>query len=185
MYRYEKRLIYPIHITHSNVEMAQAIFSALGGYAGELAASLRYFFQSFGMPDDTGRALLQTIATEELGHVEMISAMLDQLLEGASLEELKRSGLLGYYTQHGKGIYPVDACGVPFDVNYFASSGNPVADLCEDMAAEEKARAGYENLLSLTDDPELIGPLLFLRQREIVHYNRFKSLYERYKKENR
>ena len=112
----------------------------------------------------------------------MISAMVYQLMKGATLKELKEAGLDTNYAEHGRSLYPTDANGVPFTVAYFASTGDPVADLSEDMAAEQKARAVYENLIDLTDDPDVIGPLLFLRQREVVHFDRFRQLYEEYKK---
>ena len=133
------------------------------------------------MPDDKGKALLTDIGTEELAHVEIISAMIYQLMKGATLEELKEAGLDTHYAEHGKGLYPTDANGVPFTVAYFATTGDPVADLSEDMAAEQKARAVYENLINLTTDEDVIDVLLFLRQREIVHFTRFKELYEEYK----
>lgn len=112
----------------------------------------------------------------------MICAMIYQLTKDATLEELKAAGLDTNYTEHRNAVYPTDSNGVPFTVTYFATTGDPVADLAEDMAAEEKARAIYENLINLTDDPDIVGPLLFLRQREIVHYARFKELYDDYKK---
>lgn len=182
MYKYEKHLAFPIDIKKKDLRMAKYIISGLGGAAGELGAALRYFTQSFAMPDAEGKALLNSIATEELGHCEMIATMFRQLVKDASVEELENAGLAGYFTEHGKGVYPINALGETFTAAYFASTGNPVVDLCEDMAAEEKARAGYENLLDLAEDPDLIGPLLFLRQREIIHYNRFKELYEKYRK---
>lgn len=113
----------------------------------------------------------------------MISTMIYQLLKDATVEELKEAGLSSHYAEHNRALYPTDAQGVPFTVAYFASTGDPVADLYEDMAAEQKARAVYENLIDLTDDPDVVGPLLWLRQREIVHFTRFKELYEAYKKE--
>lgn len=133
------------------------------------------------MPDDKGKALLTDIGTEELAHVEMISAMIYQLLNGATLKELKEAGLESHYAEHGYGLYPTDSNGVPFTVSYFATTGDPLADLSEDMAAEQKARATYENLINLTEDPDVIGPLLFLRQREIIHFARFKELFDEYK----
>ncbi len=184
MYKYVKKLNYPIDVKKKDLKMAKALNTQLGGANGELAAALRYFCQKFTMPDDKGKALLNDIACEELGHVEMIATMVHQLIKGASIEELKAAGLDCYFADHGKGIYPTDASGVPFTVMYFASTGDTLADLSEDMAAEEKARAVYENLIDLTDDESLIGPLLFLRQREIVHFNRFKELYDYYKKKN-
>ena len=181
MFKYFKKLEYPINIKKKDLAMAKNILTGLGGSAGELAAATRYFVQSFSMPDDKGKALLVDIATEELAHVEMISTMFKQLIKDASIEELKAYNLDDYYTEHGKGVYPINASGIPFDAKYIASTGNPVVDLAEDMAAEEKARASYESLIDLTDNQELINPLLFLRQREVVHYNRFKELYEEYK----
>ncbi len=183
MFKYLKKLEYPINIQKKDLNMAKCILTGLGGSAGELAAAMRYYIQSFSMPDERGKALLIDIATEELAHVEMISTMFKQLIKDATPEELKEYGLSDYYTEHGKGVYPINASGIPFDAKYIASTGNPVVDLAEDMAAEEKARASYESLIDLTDNKELINPLLFLRQREVVHYNRFKELYEDYKNE--
>ena len=132
------------------------------------------------MPDDKGKALLTDIGTEELAHVEMISTMIYQLMKDATLEELKEAGLASHYAEHGKGLYPTDANGVPFTVAYFATTGDPLADLSEDMAAEQKARATYENLINLTNDKDVLAPLSFLRQREVVHYQRFKELFDEY-----
>lgn len=133
------------------------------------------------MPDDKGKALLTDIGMEELGHVEMICTMLYQLTKDASLKELKEAGLDTSYTEHGRDLFPSDSNGVPFTTAYFAAVGDPLADLSEDMAAEQKARAIYENLIELTNDPDIIAPLLFLRQREIIHFQRFKELYKEYK----
>lgn len=182
MYKYIKKLAYPINITKKDLKMAKYILTGLGGAAGELSASLRYFNQSFAMKDNRAKALLTDIATEELGHCEMIATMFRQLIKDASIEELETYGLGAYYTEHGKGVYPVNPLGEAWTATYIASTGDPIVDLAEDMAAEEKARAGYENLLRLTTNQELIGPLLFLRQREIIHYNRFKELYDEFKK---
>lgn len=182
MFKYTKHLAYPINITKKDLKMAKNIVSQFGGSNGELAASLRYFSQKFTMPDEKGRALLNDIATEELGHMEMVSTMLYQLMKDATIEEIKAAGLDGYYTEHSKGVYPSDANGVQFDAKYFAVTGDPLADLYEDMAAEQKARAVYENLIDLATDPDVIAPLLFLRQREIIHFNRFKELAEYYTK---
>ena len=181
MWKYEKKLQFPVNIKKKNVEMAKYIITQSGGYAGELGATLRYLNQRYTMPDDKGKALLTDIGTEELAHVEMISAMIYQLLNGATLKELKEAGLESHYAEHGYGLYPTDSNGVPFTVSYFATTGDPLADLSEDMAAEQKARATYENLINLTDDPDVIGPLLFLRQREIIHFARFKELFDEYK----
>ena len=181
MFKYEKMLEYPINIKRKDLKMAKLLADQLGGANGELGASLRYLCQRFTMPDEKGRSLLSDIGCEEIGHCEMIGTMMHQLMEGATVEEIKEAGLSDYYTSHNKGIFPSSASGLPFTAAYIASTGNPVVDLAEDMAAEEKARATYENLMDLTSDPDLLAPLSFLRQREIVHYNRFKTLYEEYK----
>lgn len=183
MFKYEKRLEYPINIKNKDIELAKILITQYGGANGELAAALRYLNQRYTMPDNRGRALLTDIGNEEMGHVEMLATMCYQLLKNASIEEIKEAGLASHYAEHKRGVYPTDSNGVPFTVSYFASTGDYLADLSEDMAAEEKARAVYENLIDLTNDPDVIGPLLWLRQREIVHFNRFKELYNIYKKE--
>ena len=182
MFKYDKKLAYPINITKKDLKMAKYLITQFGGPNGELSAAMRYFSQKFTMPDDKGRALLNDIATEELGHVEMICTMVHQLTKNATLDELEKAGLGSYYTEHGVGIFPVDATGNPFTCAYFAVTGDILANISENMAAEEKARATYEGLINQTNDEDIIGPLLFLRQREIVHYNMFKKLYEKYKK---
>ena len=149
-------------------------------YIFEAWISKMYFSQKFSMPDDKGAALLNDIATEEMGHAEMICTMIHQLIKDATPEELEKAGLGTFYTEHNKGLFPMDSNGVPFNAIGFASTGNPIVDLSEDMAAEQKARATYENLLQLATDEDVIAPLLFLRQREVVHFNRFKELYEYY-----
>ena len=181
MWKYVKTLEYPVNIKKKDLRMAKYLVTQYGGANGELAAAWRYLNQRYTMPDDKGKALLTDIGTEELAHVEIISAMIYQLMKGATLAELKDAGLDTHYAEHGCGLYPTDANGVPFTVMYFATTGDPLADLSEDMAAEEKARAVYENLIELTDDQDVIDILLFLRQREIVHFNRFKTLYDEYK----
>lgn len=180
MWSYSKKLQYPISIINKDLRMAKFIITQFGGSNGELGASLRYLTQRYTMPDDKGKALLTDIGTEELGHMEMISTIVYQLALGATIEEIKEAGLEANFTEHGMSLYPVDANGVPFTVQYFAVTGDPVADIAEDMAAEQKARATYEHLMDLTDNPELLGPLSFLRQREIIHYQRFKELYDEY-----
>lgn len=182
MFKYVKHLNYPVNIKRKDLRMAKYLVTQFGGSNGELAASLRYFSQKFSMPDEKGKALLNDIATEELGHCEMICTMISQLTKDATVEELKNAGLENIYAEHGKGIYPTDASGVPFTATYFAVTGDVIADLYEDMAAEQKARAVYENLIDLTDDEDVLGVLLFLRQREVVHFNRFKELKDYYKK---
>ena len=182
MWKYVKTLQYPVNIKKKDLKMAKYLTTQYGGANGELAAALRYLNQRYTMPDDKGKALLTDIGTEELGHVEMICTMLYQLTKDASLKELKEAGLDRHFAEHGKDLYPTDSNGVPFTATYFAAVGDPMADLSEDMAAEQKARAVYENLINLTDDPDVIGPLLFLRQREIIHFTRFKELYKEYKR---
>lgn len=182
MWAYQKRLQYPINIKKKDIQMAKFLITQYGGSNGELAAALRYLNQRYTMPDEKGKALLTDIGTEELAHVEMISTMIYQLLKDATPDELKAAGLGGHYAEHNKALYPTDANGVPFTVTYFATTGDPLADLMEDMAAEQKARAVYENLIDLSTDEDVTGPLLWLRQREIVHYNRFKELFEDYSK---
>ena len=182
MWKYEKKLQFPVNIKNKNVKMAKYILTQNGGANGELAATLRYLNQRYTMPDDYGKSELTDIATEEMAHMEIISAMLYQLLDGATAEELKKEGLGSQYTEHKLGVYPENSAGVPFTASYFAVTGDFLADISEDMAAEEKARATYENLMDLTDDPDILAPLSFLRQREIVHFERFKRLYEMYSK---
>ena len=181
MYKYMKILNYPVNIKNKDLKMAKLIITQLGGFAGELGAALRYFSQKFTMPDDEGRALLNDIATEELGHVEMISTIVYNLIKDASLKELEEAGLSAYYVEHGKGIYPVSATNIPFDALTFASTGDPIVDLEEDLAAEEKARITYEHLIDYAKTDDIKAPLLFLRQREVVHYNRFNELLNKYK----
>ena len=176
MWKYEKKLQFPVNIKNKNVEMAKYIITQNGGYAGELGATLRYLNQRYTMPDDKGKAILSDIATEEMAHLEIISAMVYQLLDGATPEELKKAGLGSQYTEHKNAVYPQNANGIPFTAAYFAVTGDPLTDLAEDMAAEQKARTVYENLMDLTDDEDILAPLSFLREREVVHYERFKAL---------
>lgn len=183
MFKYDKKLEFPVNIKKKDLKMAKYLMTQFGGSNSELAAALRYFSQKFAMPTDEGKALLNDIATEELAHVEIICTMIKQLLTGASIKELEENGLSTQFVEHGYGLYPTDSNGVPFSVTYFNSVGDPVADLAEDMAAEEKARATYESLIDIAKDEDVINILLFLRQREIIHYNRFKTLYEKYKYE--
>ena len=181
MFKYEKMLEYPVNVKKKDLKMAKLLITQFGGPNGELSASIRYLTQRFSMPDEKGKALLSDIGVEELGHVEMICTMVNQLIKDASIEELKENGLDSWYTEHNKGLFPTDANGVPYTASYIASTGNPIVDLHENMAAEEKARATYENLMDLTTDESLLAPLAFLRQREVVHYTRFKELLDYYK----
>ncbi len=180
MFLYEKILEYPVNITRKDLKMAKLIASQYGGPQGELAAATRYLNQKVTMPDDFGKSLLNDIGTEELAHIEILQTMMAQLMKGATIEEIKAAGLDAYYTEHGKDLFPENASGVPFTTAYISATGDVIADIVEDMAAEQKARAVYENLIELATDMEVIQPLLFLRQREVVHYQRFKELLEHY-----
>lgn len=144
------------------------------GPDGELAASLRYLSQRFAMPDQKSKAILNDIGTEELGHLEMVGSIVHQLTRNASIEEIEKAGLSPYYTDHGVDVYPQAASGMPFNANCLACKGDVIANLQEDLAAEQKARATYEKLIDLCrDEPDVVDPLRFLRQREIVHFQRF------------
>ena len=174
MWTYNKVLEYPINIKNRNPQLAKFIISQYGGPDGKLSASLRYLSQRFGMPDQTAKAILNDIGTEELAHLEMVGTIVHQLTDGCCPEELKQAGLGSYYTDHGWGVYPQSAAGMPFSASVLAVKGDPIADLQEDLAAEQKARATYEKLIDLcADDPDVIDPLRFLREREIVHFQRF------------
>ena len=182
MWTYEKRLMLPINIKNKNPKLAQMILTQFGGYASELGAALRYLTMRYTMPTDEGKALLTDIGTEELAHIEMINTIVLQLIDGASVEELKAAGVEANYVEHGKNMFPVDANGVPFSTMLFAVTGDPVVDLTENLAAEEKARIVYERLMDLTNDPDVLAPLSFLREREVIHFQRFGELLNKYNK---
>ena len=173
MWGYEKKLQYPVNIKNANPKMAKYIISQYGGPDGELAASLRYLSQRFSMPTQKAKAVLNDIGTEELAHLEMVGAIVSQLTRGVDPKTLEQLGLGAYYTDHGSGVYPQAAAGTPFSAFALQVKGDPIADLTEDLAAEEKARATYEHLIDMIDDPDVLDPLKFLRQREIVHFQRF------------
>lgn len=173
MWGYDKKLQYPVNIKNKNPQMAKFIISQYGGPDGELAASLRYLSQRFSMPTEIAKATLNDVGTEELGHLEMVGTLVSQLTKGVSPDELKKAGLGEYYTDHGISVYPQNAAGVPFTAAYIGVKGDPVTDLYEDLAAEQKARSTYEYLIDLSDDPDVTNVLKFLRQREIVHFQRF------------
>lgn len=176
MWAYEKKLEYPINIKKKDLKMAKYLLEQYGGPYGELNAALQYLNQRYTMPDDRGKALLTDIGTEELSHIEMIQTMIFQLMEGASIEELTNAGLGGTFAKVNHATFPTDANGIPYTAAYVNTTGDYIADIESDMAAEQRARATYEHLLDLTNDPDILGPLEFLRQREIVHYQRFKEL---------
>lgn len=173
MWQYEKKLQYPVKIKNCNPKLAQVIISQYGGPDGELAASLRYLSQRFAMPYPELKGLLTDIGTEELAHLEMIGAIVYQLTRDLSIEEIKKSGFDTYFVDHTTGIYPSSAAGVPFTAAYLQSKGDVITDLHEDLAAEQKARTTYDNILRLCDDPDVRDAIKFLRQREVVHYQRF------------
>lgn len=173
MWIYTKQLEYPVNITNPDPRMAKLLMALYGGPDSELASGLRYLTQRFTMPDDRCRATLNDIGTEELAHWEMLGTMIYQCMRGASYAQIDEAGMAGYYTMHSRGVFPADPNGVPFTTAYIACTGDPVADLHEDLASEQKARATYEHLMTLTDDKSILDPLNFLREREIVHYQRF------------
>ncbi|MBE7057387.1 MAG: manganese catalase family protein [Ruminococcaceae bacterium] len=173
MWVYEKKLEYPVKIKKPNPRIAKLIITQYGGADGELAASLRYLSQRFAMPTEETRAILNDIGSEELAHLEMIGTICHQLTKGADCKMLKEAGFDPDYVEHGLGIYPQNAAGVPFTASYLQSKGDVIVDLYEDMAAEQKARKTYEYLIDMIDDPDVLDPLRFLREREVVHFQRF------------
>ena len=173
MWQYEKKLQYPVKITNPNPKYAQIIISQFGGPDGELGAAMRYLSQRYSMPYNELKGLLTDIGTEELAHMEMVSAMVYQLTRNLSKEEIVKSGFDKYFVDHTTGVYPIAASSLPWRAEYIGVKGDVITDLNEDLAAEQKARTTYDNLLRLIDDPDVLDPLRFLRQREIVHYQRF------------
>lgn len=173
MFIYEKKLQYPVKIANPNPKYAQIIISQYGGPDGELGASLRYLSQRYSMPYAELKGLLTDIGTEELGHLEMIGAIVHQLTRNLTPEEIKRSGFDTYFVDHTAGVYPTAASGFPWSASSMQSKGDLVTDLMENMAAEQKARTTYDNILRLVDDPDVREPIKFLRAREIVHFQRF------------
>ena len=173
MFVYEKKLQYPVKIANPNPALAKFIVSQYGGPDGELGASLRYLSQRYSMPYPELKGLLTDIGTEELGHLEMIGAIVHQLTRKMTPEEIKKSGFDAYFVDHTAGVYPQFASGKPWTAATMQVSGDVIADLSEDMAAEQKARKTYDNILRLSDDPDVNNVIRFLREREIVHYQRF------------
>ena len=173
MWIYEKKLQYPVKIKNPNPLYAQIIISQVGGPDGELGASMRYLQQRYSMPYNEVVGILTDVGTEELAHIEMVSAIIYQLTRNLSEEEIKKSGFAPYFVDHTTGVYPVAASGTPFDMKYVGVKGDVLADLHEDLAAEQKARVTYDNILRLIDDPDVRDPIKFLREREIVHFQRF------------
>jgi spore coat protein JC len=173
MWNYEKRLQYPIKITNPNPALAKLVIEQYGGADGELGASLRYLSQRYTMPYPELKAILTDIGTEELGHLEMVGTIVYQLTRNLTEEEIKKAGYDAYFVNHTTGIYPSSASGVPFSASVLAVKGDPITDIHENLAAEQKARSTYDNILRFADDPDVRDPIKFLREREIVHYQRF------------
>jgi len=173
MWSYEKRLQYPVNIKMTNPKMAQFIISQYGGPDGELGASMRYLSQKYSMKNPRVAGLLNDIGTEELAHLEMVGTIVHQLTRDLSVEEIKKHGFDKYFVDHTLAVYPQAASGTPWTAAFIQSKGDPITDLYEDMAAEQKARTTYDNILAMVKDPEVADPIRFLRQREIVHFQRF------------
>jgi len=187
MWIYEKKLEYPAKICTTNPKLAKVVITQYGGPDGELAASLRYLTQRYSMPTPQTKALLTDIGTEELAHMEIVATLVYNLVKDASIQQIKAAGLDGYYADHDKALYFVNGDGVPWTAAYIQSKGDPVTDLHEDMAAEQKARSTYEYLIQLSEDPGVTETLRWLREREIVHYQRFgealEHIYDHYSKD--
>lgn len=173
MWIYEKKLEYPVRVDGPNPKLAKAIITQYGGPDGELAASLRYLTQRYTMPIPQAKAILTDIGTEELAHMEIVATLVYNLTKDASPEQIKAAGMEGYYADHDKALYFVNGDGVPWTAAYIQSKGDPVTDMYENMAAEQKARSTYEWLINLSDDPGATDTLKFLREREVVHFQRF------------
>ena len=173
MFVYEKRLQYPVKIKNTNPALAKFIISQYGGPDGELGASLRYLSQRYSMPYPELRALLTDIGTEELGHLEMVATIVQQLTRNMTVEEVRAAGLETYFVDHTAGVYPQFASGTPWTAATIAVKGDVITDLTEDMGAEQKARTTYDNILRLSDDPDVNNVIRFLREREVVHFQRF------------
>ena len=173
MFIYEKKLQYPVKIRNTNPALAKFIISQYGGPDGELGASLRYLSQRYSMPYPELKGLLTDIGTEELGHLEMIGAVVHQLSRDLTVDEVKKAGFDAYFVDHTAGIYPAAASGFPWNAGSMQVKGDVIADLSEDLAAEQKARVTYDNILRLSDDPDVNNVMRYLREREVVHYQRF------------
>ena len=179
MWRYEKRLQFPVKIQTPNARLAKAIVSQLGGPDGELAASMRYFAQRYAMPDRRVAGLLNDVATEELAHLEMIGTIVHQLTRDLTEKQQRENGFAAYFVDHTTGVYPQAAGGFPWTAASMQVKGDPITDLSEDMAAEQKARSTYDNILRLSDDPDVNDVIKFLREREVVHFQRFGEAVQR------
>ena len=179
MFIYEKKLQYPVKIAATNPKLASIIISQYGGPDGELGASLRYLSQRYSMPLPELRGLLTDIGPEELGHLEMVGAIVHQLTRKLTEEQIRETGFAPYFVDHTAGVYPTAASGFPWSAASMAVKGDPIADLTEDLAAEQKARVTYDNILRLSDDPDVNDVIRFLREREVVHFQRFGEALQR------
>lgn len=179
MWNYEKKLQFPINIKTPDAKTAKIIMSQYGGPDGEISASLRYLSQRFSMPDGKLIGLLTDVGTEEMAHMEMVGSIVYQLTRNLTEKQIEDQGFSDYYTDHGLGIWPQSAGGIPNNALTYASKGDVIADLVEDLAAEQKARATYDNILRLIDNPDVIAPIRFLREREVVHFQRFGEALDR------
>lgn len=173
MFVYEKKLQYPVRITNPNPKLASVIISQYGGPDGELGASLRYLSQRYAMPYSELKGLLTDIGTEELGHLEIIGTIVHQLTRNLSEKDIRTAGFDAYFVDHTTGVYPTAASGFPWNAASMAVKGDVIADLTENLAAEQKARVTYDNILRLSDDPDVNDVIKFLRAREVVHFQRF------------
>ena len=173
MWRYEKRLQYPVNIKEPNAGLAKLIISQYGGPDGEMGASMRYLSQRYSMPYGEQKAVLTDIGTEELGHLEMIGTIVHQLTRNLSPDDPRMGNFAPYFTDHGAGVYPTAAAGSPWTAAYIGVKGDIICDLTEDLAAEQKARVTYDNILRQSDDPDVNDVIRFLREREVVHFQRF------------
>ena len=181
MWIYEKKLQYPVKIANPNPRIAGIIVEALGGPDGEVGAAMRYLNQRYTMPDGNIIATLTDIGSEELGHMEIVAAMIYQLTRNLTDDERRAAGFDQYFVGHGNGVFPTSAAGVPFSASAISSKGDAYCDLAEDLAAEQKARVTYDNILRLSDDPDVNDAIKFLREREIVHFQRFGEAMRRLK----
>lgn len=173
MWMYEKKLEYPVRVCKNDIGMAKFLMAQYGGPDSELSAGVRYLTQRYSMPTNMAKGLLTDIGTEELAHWEIIATMIYKLVKDVPAKQLREAGLGAQFAEHDRAVYPADAAGVPWTAAYIQATGDPVTDLHEDMAAEQKARTTYEHLIQLTDDPGIKDTLRFLREREVVHFQRF------------
>lgn len=173
MFIYQKKLQYPVKIDRPNPKLARIILTQYGGPDGELGASLRYLSQRYSMPFDELKGLLTDIGTEELAHLEMIGAIVHQLTRNMKDSQMKDPAIAPYFVDHSAGVYPASAAGTPWSAMTMQVKGDPITDLVEDMAAEQKARTTYDNILRISDDPDVNDVIKFLREREVVHFQRF------------